>query len=138
MSVTSGDNGNDDPILPWYRTRIEEAYATAVSSGSSRPIVVVLDPLHDQATSIVAEIFGLSFVEGHRSRARNDEMPSMLVGGWPQDSARHFLRDQPGASKTIDAITATGEIAVFILDGDGPRWFSCPIPDEDPMDTRKG
>ena len=132
MSVSTGDNGNDDLILPWYRTRVEEAYLNGVADGFKHPVVVILDPLYEPCQAIVIEAFGPEVLSQYRSHARNDDIPSMLVGGWRQDSARHFLREQPGVNEIIDAITATGDFAIFIFDGDGPRWFNCPVP------SRKG
>lgn len=136
MSISTSGNGNDDPILPWYRTHAEDAYLRGVSQGFEYPVVVILDPLSESCQSIVNEVYGPTVLSEYRSQARNDDIPSMLVGGWRQDSARYFLRGQPGVNEIIDAITATGDFAIFILDGDGPRWFNCPVPERKSTDIR--
>lgn len=125
-------NGDDDPLLPHYIDQIETVYLDAVAKGFEKPVVVVLDALYEPCQEILTEVSGPFTVAKLREQARNDELTSMIVSGWKQDSAKHFLRGQSGASKIIDTITATGKFVIFILDGDGPRWFDCPVPSKYP------
>lgn len=127
MAVRTEGNGNDDTILSWYRTQAEDAYLQVVKHGFDSPVVLILDPLYEQCQNIIAAVLGPEAVSGYRTLSRSDEKASMLVGAWPQDVTRKTL-PFPGVSQIIDKINAAGDFAIFILDGDGRRWFNCPVP----------